>query len=516
MPDGKQLYHSGDIYTVDETKPTAEAVAVKDGTILAVGDEALCRAALGDGFESIDLEGCCLLPGFIDTHVHPLMTGNAALNVDLAGVASVGEICGMLKKRAEITPHGELVKGMNFNYDTVKEKRLPTLTEMDAISSDHPVFIIVADAHSAMFNSAGLKLIEILKDIEGVILDENGNRSGLIEDPAIIHVHKIIASKDESMAVELVQAVNDEALKVGITTIHAKEGPNVIKKIILNEQTLSIRIKPLVIVSDKAELESVLNEEIFSGRAAIAIFADGAPDSRTSAFFEPYAEDPFNYGTLYYCDEELEGLIETAHRAGVQVSVHTCGTRAIEQVISIYENVLNKYPRKDHRHRIEHFEIPFGNHIERTVSAGIALAMQPAFLFLLGKETFAGQVRLLGKERAERWTPLRGILDRGGLIGGGSDSPISRMNPLKGIYASVSHPVKKHRINLYEAIRLFTVDAAKIGFEEESKGKIEVGKLADFVVLSSDPFQTPIDQITSIGVEKTIIGGKTVYRRSKA
>jgi predicted amidohydrolase YtcJ len=505
------LIIEGHILTMSHMQPVAEAVGIKDGSISAVGTFDEVNQQAGPDTDQWDMSGKTLLPGFIDTHMHPLLTGNVSLNVDLAEARSVGEICRMLKKRAETTREGEYVKGLNFNYDVIREGRMPTLEELDAISSGHPIAIVVFDCHSVMLNSLALKQLEIPENAEGVVVDKKGKPTGLLEDPAVLYAFHLIIPSDESEQMNIIQAVSDEALKVGITTLHTKEIQNVMNVILANEQALSVRIKPMVLVSQKTEVENIVNDPVLSKRAVVAIIGDGAQDSDTAAFFDPYLSDPSNFGMLYYADNELEELVETTHRAGMQASIHTCGTRAIEQAIRIYEKVLTAYPRGNHRHRVEHFEYPMFDQVRRTVSAGITLAIQPSFMILAGQETFDGQVKLLGKERADRWLPLRSILDLGGLIAGGSDSPVSRMSPLKGIYASVNHPNEKHRTTLYEAIRMFTVDAAKAGFDEDTKGKIEVGKLADFVVLSSDPFQTSNDQLADIRVEATIVGGKKVF-----
>jgi hypothetical protein len=180
-------------------------------------------------------------------------------------------------------------------------------------------------------------------------------------------------------------------------------------------------------------------------------------------------------------------------------------------VLKVYRKVLKKYPKSDHRHRIEHFEMPLGNQIKRAVDLELALAMQPMFLYLSGEETFENIRSLLGSERANRWTPLRSILDAGGLVAGGSDAPVTKMSPLKGIQACILHPNKKQRITLYEALKLFTVNGAQIGFEEQLKGSIEPGKLADFTVLSDNPYSVKPQEVGDIKVEKTIVGGNMVF-----
>jgi len=213
----------------------------------------------------------------------------------------------------------------------------------------------------------------------------------------------------------------------------------------------------------------------------------------------------------------IPGFIEThmhmekVHTAGFQISIHTCGTRATEKALNIYQKILSRHPRRDHRHRIEHFEMPLGDQIRRAVDLKLALAMQPMFLFLSGEATYANICSLLGSKRAGRWKPFRSILDAGGLIAAGSDGPVTKMSPLKGIQACILHPNERQRITRYEALKMFTVNAARIGFEEHLKGSIEPGKLADFTVLSDNPYSVEPEEVGNIKVEMTIVGGSIVY-----
>ncbi len=402
--------------------------------------------------------------------------------MDLASAGSIREILQKLTEKIAGTPPPGPVLGFNFNYDIIKEHRLPTRAELDGLSAQHAILILVYDVHSAMANTRMLEILKIPPDMDGYVKRDDGHPTGLVEDPAIAHVLKAIQPAGETELLTNVHAAVQEALRAGITTLHMKEPYDNLKTIFKHEKRFPVRVKPMFVIKpqDSEDLGKILQSETFRPRAVIAFFADGAPDSKTAAFFEPYADELANYGMLYYPDEVLEDLIEKTHRAGFQVSVHTCGTRATEQVLNIYQKVLARHPRPDHRHRIEHFEMPFGHQIKRAVALGISLAMQPMFLFLSGAQTYENIRSLLGNERVARWTPLRSILDAGGLVAGGSDAPVTQMSPLKGIQACINHPNKNERITLYEALKLFTVNGAQIGFEEHLKGTIETGQTGGF------------------------------------
>jgi predicted amidohydrolase YtcJ len=507
------LIIEGNILTMSGSQPRVEAIGVKNGLIAVTGAMAEVEVKAGNRTRHLNVKDRTVLPGFIDTHVHPCHVGRVARNVDLASAGSIREILQKIKEKIADTEPPQPVIGLNFNYDIVKEHRLPSRAELDALSAEHPVLILVYDVHSAMLNTRMMDILQIPDGMAGCIIDDVGEPTGLVEDPAIAFVMDKIWQEDET---ELMAAVNEalqEALRVGITTLHVKEPHGNLETILKHEKNFPLRLKPMLSIKseDSGYLAEILAPGAFRQGAVVAFFADGAPDSKTAAFFEPYAAELTNFGMLYYADEELEDLIEKVHRAGFQVSVHTCGTRATEQVLNIYQKVLARHPRSDHRHRIEHFEMPFGHQIKRAVALGLSFAMQPMFLFLNGGQTYENIRSFLGNQRVERWTPLRSILDAGGLVAGGSDAPVTKMSPLKGIQACVNHPNKSQRITLYEALKLFTVNGAKIGFEEQLKGSIEAGKLADFVVLSDNPYAAKPEEVGDIKVEMTIVGGKTVF-----
>ena len=409
MTDFLDLIIDGNILTMSDARPRVGAIGISNGMIAIVGDPADVEKKAGENTQHLALKDKTVVPGFIETHMHPTQVGNVLLNVDLAAATSISDILQRLEKKKNSTPAGEPILGLNFNYDIVNERRLPTLKELEEVSSTHPIMVLVYDVHSAMLNTPMLKKIGLPEDLAGYVKDENGLPTGLVEDPAIALVLQKLLPENEGDIITAVNAAIKEALSVGITTLHMKEPPANLEAIFKIEQNLPIRVKPLVISRSPSheDLAEILQSETYRDRSTVAFFADGAPDSKTAAFFEPYCRDLTNYGMLYYQDDELEQLIEKTHRAGFQISVHTCGTRATEQVINIYQKVLNKYPRTDHRHRIEHFEMPLGDQIKRAVDLELALAMQPMFLYLSGEETFENIRSLFWSDRANPGKTMR-------------------------------------------------------------------------------------------------------------
>jgi predicted amidohydrolase YtcJ len=351
--------------------------------------------------------------------------------------------------------------------------------------------------------------------MEGVEIDTKGEVTGLIKDPASARpLSNGDNFSDKSEAMKALMLVAKEAVSVGITTLFAKEGLENAEFIMKNIKKIPVRIHPMVFPGfGAATLDDVINSKSLGEHICVCNLTDGSVEGRTAALYEPYADDLTTLGMLHHTDDEFYRFIEKVHKAGCQISIHAESDRAIDQVLWAYEKVLEKYPRKDHRHRIEHFEVVTSKQIKRVARLGVALAMQPMFVTVCEGPNLDYYRSLLGAERVKRAHTYRSILNEEILVSGGSDTPVTKMNPLGGIHACVNHPLKEQRIDVYEAIELFTINGAKIGFEENSKGNIKIGKLADFVVLADDPYRVPREKIGGIKVEMTIVGGKIVYQR---
>ncbi|MBW2368620.1 MAG: amidohydrolase [Deltaproteobacteria bacterium] len=512
MPNQLDKIIEGHFLTMSVATPTVAAVGIKDGIIVETGSVEDLQMLANSKTQHLDLTGRTILPGFIDTHVHPAFTGKKLTGLDVETAGSVAEIIDRITARVSTTPAEEVIYATGFNYPTVKENRLPTLSELDALSSEHAIAIHVIDGHSIMLNSKLLAQMDFPPGTEGVVVDGDGNPTGLVEDPAIALLFSTFTPTDEARYMELIQVTAQAALAVGVTTAHMKEPPEAMAMLLANEADLPIRVKPFYLIPPDAfnDIDSVLVGGEHSKRSIIGIIADGAPDSKTAAYFEPYPDDASNFGVLFSTDEELMPVIEKAHRAGYQVSVHTCGCRATEQVLQLFETVLQDHPRPDHRHRFEHFETASEAQLRRIVKLGLSASMHPQHTNICEgySEYMSG---ILPKSMSDRMIPLRSLLDSGMLIGGGSDSPVAPMAPLTSIQDCLIRQVEKHCISLYEALRMFTVDAARLGFEENLKGTIEKGKVADFAVLADDPFQVPVGRLKDIDVVMTIVGGKVMY-----
>jgi hypothetical protein len=336
-----------------------------------------------------------------------------------------------------------------------------------------------------------------------------GRLTGVVRDPGILtFVHPAMSrlvAEDEK--IEFLQQASQMALGSGITTLHALDGgdlgPGDTAVIWAHREKLPLRV---VCYNQSMDLSEV--KGLGLPRVGGCICADGAFEAHTAALFEPYADEPDNYGELTFSQQTMDQFILEANRAGLQIAVHCESERSIEQVLWAMEKALRDFPRTDHRHRIEHLELPTHNQIERMAKAGIMTGMQPAFIpAFLGRKNMEFYASLLGAARLNRVHPYRTILDHGIAICGGSDSPVTPYDPLAGIQAAVNHPNTDERVTRYEALEMFTATAAWSAFEEKEKGTIEPGKLADLVVLSADPFAVNAEKIAGINVKLVFVGG---------
>jgi predicted amidohydrolase YtcJ len=341
--------------------------------------------------------------------------------------------------------------------------------------------------------------------------------TGVIRDPAIItHVlgrmSRLLTNSVKFSAIDIAAQM---ALKQGITTLHSLDGgdfgPGETGLILQRAPSLPVRI-----LSYNQSMEIAQTIELGLPRIGGCICADGAFEAHTAALFEPYADESDNCGELTYSQETMNRFIREANREGLQVSVHCESERAIEQVLDAIELALKDFPRKDHRHRIEHLELPTWQQIERMNRLEVMTGMQPAFIpAFIGQEDMCHYLKLLGKNRLKRVHPYRTLLDHDIVIAGGSDSPVTPYSPLTGIKAASNHPNPSQKITRTEALQMFTSSAAMIGFEEKCKGIIQVGMLADLVVLDKDPISCTEDELNEIIINEVYVDGEKMWSADK-
>lgn len=504
---------NGTILTMDPALPACEGILVRGDTIAARAsrDQVLeiCRKEEG---EIYDLAGATLLPGFHDCHVHMMGTGLNALGIDLYDCSSVKEVLARVAEAAAASPPDHWVFGKRLDESRLAEGRPPTMAELDRIAPHHPVYLVDRGWHYTIVNSRAFRRLELSPALPGIRRTAGEINGRLNEKANALAKRRFFNTLDQAQRETAFRFTATEAVKKGITTIHAMEGgilfaDSDIPDLLNLKEQLPVRV---ILYWATENLEAVKKAGL--PRMGGDILLDGSIGSRTAAFPEPYSDDPTTSGVLYYSNQRVRELIENAHREGLQIAFHAIGEKAITQALDCFEAVLARYPKTDHRHRIEHFGFPARRDIERAARLGIVISTQPSFTYLRGGPGTVYNTRL-GTERERRGYPLRAFLDAGIVVGGGSDSDVTPMDPLLGIHAAVNPPYPENKVTVEEALAMFTREAAKIAFQEHQTGTIEEGKLADLVILDHNPLLTEAASLKDITVLATMKGGKWVYKK---
>ena len=458
----------------------------------------------------VELPGATIMPGFVDSHVHLTGTGLAVANLEVVATRSKTELLTVARGRA--TDREPVILLQGYDESTWETTDLPTLAELDAVG-DTPLVIRRTDGHLALVNSAALAAAQAL-DQDGCERDAQGNPTGRVTRVANVAVARwIAATRTEHRIEELQLAGAALAASRGVTAIHqmampAEEGEADLEVFLRHRAKLPVDAVPIVATTD-------IPRVIDLGLGAIGgdLPADGSIGARTAALVAPY-QGGDDRGSLYLDDDHLAELFHGGHNAGLQVGIHAIGDRAIEQVLSAWERVYSALDSRERRHfrarrhRIEHLEMPSEEQIERAASLGLGASVQPAFDAAWG---FPGGLyeAVVGPERAVRMNPFRSLLERGVVVGAGSDSPITPLDPWLAVTALERHHDPAQRLTRVEAIRVHTAGSARLGHQEEKKGVLEPGMHADFAAYETDPLDDgPVDVLRPI---LTVSLGRDVF-----
>lgn len=521
----------GTILTMDASQPTAEAVGVIDGRIVAVGTRRLVEDALPRGYQTLDLGGRVCLPGFNEAHNHMIGFGTALGQVEAGypAVRSIADIQRNVAERARTTPPGAWIQGRGYDDNKLEERRHPTRQDLDAAAPDHPVIIVNGSGHMAVANSLALKLAGVTgatPDPEGghIVLDAAGEPTGLLQETAQELVRAVIPPPTLEDHVAALARCNDAYVAAGITSSQ-DAGSSTPEHVEAYQQAVrdgKLKLRTSMMIREHL-LPHLLGLGVRQGFGddrlrvgPVKLFIDGSLIGRTAAVTRPFLEDPRddNLGLTMMSQEALDDYVWQAHQAGFQVAVHAIGDRGIEMVLDAYQKALDRLPRADHRHRIEHCGILRPDLIDRIAAMRVLVVSQPIFITEYGD----GFIRHLGMERIQLTYPFRSLLDAGITLVFSSDCPVSSYVPLKSVQVAVTERTGTGRsyaleeaITVEEALPLYTVAGAYATFEEAKKGRLTPGMLADFAILEQDPRIVEPEAIGEIRVSQTIIGGETVY-----
>ena len=551
MVDADVVLFNGNVITMDEQKRRAQGVAVKDGRILWVGTNEGVKQAVGRGTQVRDLKGMTVIPGFIESHNHTLMFGLGLSSIDLTKVGSVEEIIALVRERASRQKEGTWITGVGYNQNELKEKRHPSRQDLDKAAPKHLVSLRHTSAHGYAVNSLALAKAGITKDRpdpEGGKIGKEvttGELTGLLfESPAMKLIDDITPKPALEDLVAALGNAGQRFLSEGITSaMDASVGGNDIPLQIAAYQeavergVLKVRHNLAIwseAVFDYCRFEESLKEArrrllglgIRTGLGdeklrigPFKIIVDGAFSTVTAVTYEPYGVEANDRGcgVLVIEAEKLAKLASVAHGLGWQLSIHGIGDKAIDVCLDAFEAAQKSNPRKDARHRLEHCTMALPRMFDRIQRLGVIPVLQPGFIWELGDNWF----RQLGKETCAKLKPFRTLLDNKILMAFSSDRPVVSGAPLLGIHSAVNQKTRtgqdyapQEKITPEEALRCYTINGAYATFEERIKGSIEVGKLADLVVLAEDLTQVKPESIKDIRVMATMVGGEFCYQSS--
>lgn len=529
------VFTNGNIYTVNEKQPRAEAIAVSKGRIVFVGSSAAAKAHVGKTTKIVDLKGATVVPGLTDAHYHLMGVGDREVTLNLEGTTTLDSFLAKTKERIGKTASGKWVTGRGWIETFWKPQTFPTRQDLDRIAPDNPVFLTRADGHAGIANTAALKIAGIDKNTAdpfgGEILRDKatGEATGMLIDTAMGLVRRHIPPTETKQEDALMLGI-ERTLSLGWTQVQTAGGgyadADLYRKV-TSEGRSKLRIYNSVtgpaapskrLLAEGATIGS-LNDH-FTMRT-IKIHFDGALGSRGAALLEPYS-DADTSGFLTAKPEEIRPMLVEALKQGIQVETHAIGDRANRLILDLYEEAFKAVPPaerkvKEPRWRVEHAQIVTDEDIPRFAKLGVIASMQPSHA--IGDLFFAPS--RLGLKRLGGAYAWQKFLASGAIVAGGSDAPVERGEPMIEFYAAVArksltgesgegwHP--EQAATREQALKMFTISAAYAAFEEKIKGSIEVGKLADMTVLSADIMKIPEKDILTTKCLLTVIGGEIAF-----
>ncbi|MCQ4635188.1 amidohydrolase [Anaerovorax odorimutans] len=486
---------------------------------LAVSDQTIARLGQGqpqdEAVRTIDAAGATVLPGLTDCHVHVLNAGINLNGVDLQNCADISEVLSELKERCRAEDGNGWIYGVNYVPQNIKENRYPTRWELDEICEGHKVVIFAATLHGCAVNSQGVEVAQVPEDYPGVEKTE-GIASGVYssDESSFLATANILGSLSDDELWKFIKDCAEYAASQGATTIHGLFGQFVkddrdLDLILDRGSQLAIDIVPFYQTWD---VRKALDRDL--PRVGGCLTLDGALFEYTMANFEPFVTAPELRGVLYHNDDEVYKVVSEAHRAGIQCSMHAVGERAIDQLIYTYYRVIREQGQKDLRHRIEHFCLPTKGQIQMAADLDLIISMQPGFTYLWDKKEGGEFEMILGRERADRWDPFNRIIEKGITVIGGSDCPVTPIDPLTDIATCVNGDNPIRNISVTEALKMYTSNAAYSVRQEDKKGTVEIGKQADLVIIDRDPYEyASAKEIYDMEALCTIKNGKVIYSK---
>lgn len=529
------LLTNGVVRTMDPALPVAEAVLIVGNRIAAVGPAAEVRLAAPAGTETLDLAGLLVLPAFTDAHVHLVEFAISLQTIRLDDVRSREEVVARVAEAARTRPPGEWILGRGWDRNLWPDPSFPHRADLDRVAPDHPVALDSKDLHSLWANSLALRLAGITAETPDppggeVVRDAHGEPSGILkENPARMLVRRMIPRPGTGQMRRLMLEAMRRAWSQGVTAVHVPEDVPAFRLLqeLHREGALGLRVlMHLTEQSVDGAMQAGLQSGFGDDRlrvGGVKVFLDGALGSCTAEMLEPYLTEPDNIGIPVMSDEDLHGLLLAASRAGIAGVIHAIGDRANRRALDALERVRGDeakrgVPRDTLRHRIEHVQLLHPDDLPRLAALDIVASVQPSHAVA----DMEMAERHWGAERCRLAYAYGSLWRSGARLALGSDCPVEDLNPLAGIHAAVTRRRPdgapgpegwnpQERLTVEQAVWGFTMGGAYAAGEEDRRGSITPGKLADLAILSEDIFRAEPEALLSTEVVATILDGQVVY-----
>lgn len=520
---------NGRVSTMDDTEPTAEAFAVKNGRFVAIGSNDDIRNLVDQNTEVIDAENMLVTPGFIDAHSHPASGGVreiVAVNLD---VRSIDAIKAAIRERAAKTPTGEWVLGFKYDDTKVREGRQINRRDLDDAAPNHPVYVSHRGGHVYWFNSKAAEVAGVTAETPDppggtIYKDENGELLGKVAERANALFRRVTPSgSTRAQRKAGVELISEMMTSSGLTTVHdASCGTE--SAVAYQDAYHAGELKMRVYMMVRGDMfEGCKTAGLYTGFGddmlrigGVKFGADGSASGRTMAMSTPYEGRPDDHGILTMTQEEIHEAVEDAHRHDFQVGIHANGDLAIDMVLNAYERVLEKWPRPDARHRLEHCSLVNPSLLKRIKDTGSIPTPFYTYVHYHGRKW-----EEYGEEKMKWMFAHKSFLDYGIRVAPASDYVPGPYEPMMAIQSMVTRKDvegrtwgENQRISVEAALRICTVNGAYASFEENVKGSITAGKLADFVIIGEDLHTADPETIKNVPIVRTVVGGKTVFSRA--
>lgn len=530
---------NGSVLTVNSKDEIAQAVAIKGNKIIAVGSNDEIKEYIDENTNVIDAEGNTVMPGFIDAHIHFGMYGlldKGIINITYPRVKSIKALQEIIREEVKKKSAGQWIKLQGYDHNKLLEQRHPTKEDFDEVAPNNPVQCTRCCAHMGVYSSLALKICGVNSPeqyaADEVVMNEDGSLHGLLKETAHMDTSTKVEFTEDELMGGFINADNI-MMSLGITSAHDAGSYGAISTKVMQDacekNIINSRLYPMIFDMFGKEsgteyiykfIETGVHTGCGGGKfkvGPVKIMLDGSSSGPSSAVIESYCHEKASYGIQVWTQEEADRVVMDGHKAGFQVTAHGVGDKAVTIMVNAIEKALEAYPRDNHRHRIEHCALTNPDLIKRIAKLKIVPISNPAFISINGKDynRFYGQ-------RVNYMFALKSYLDNGIITAIGSDSPVTHPNPMYSFFGALNRADINNgdvvgamqKVSALDVVRMFTYNGAYASFDEDIKGSLERGKLADIIILDENILSYPAEKIMDVTVEYTISNGKIAYKKS--